>query len=234
MKKIRLIMTIFICIVMISVHALAANEAIEVSMSGASSIEEGTTTYVTTLKLGAFTNITEGKTLGFEGKLEFDKTIFEGVTVEGLNGWTITYSSSTNKIVGDTTSGKPNMEIAKLTFTLKNGINAQNGIKIKLGSVVFTDGTFEINKELETTFSITEKPINNEKNEVNDTNIANMQNTSNQASNSAVNTTNKQVDNTTAKKVIPAAGIRNFIMIGIVILIIAVIIFKIKSKDIKY
>ena len=56
----------------------------------------------------------------------------------------------------------------------------------------------------------------------------------NRTSENSINTTNTKVDDTVANKIIPAAGVGRIILISIIIITILAVIFKFKSRKIKY
>lgn len=256
MKKVVLSIIIALIIVVTSLNIYANGEIVEFSMTGADSIREDTKKYVVKLNLGSFTNVEEGKTMGFEGKLQFDSSIFESVTVKGLNDWTITYSSNTNKIIGETDNAVVNKEIAEITFNIKENVAAKEKVEIVLKDAIITDADFEVNISRTLSFDIVSKTSNkpnnnNEQNVEQEENINQVQNQtqnqnslSNNLTNSSSNKTtfnansnnvnSKNIDNTISNKSIPKAGIANFLIILIVILIIVTVIFKIKSRKIKY
>lgn len=247
-KTIGIILIIFILIVgMLPIYSNAAtlNIAMNASVSK-TKIDKNDKTIEVTLSLGSFSGVAENSTLGYQGTLEFDKTVFESATVTGLNGWTVTYDpTKSTTIVGDTAAAKANTDIAKITLKLKSNLDAGSKGNIELKNLVLTDGTNEITYNK--TFSITIEKKNNEntENKANtptsttnantSTNKSNTQTSNNSATSG--NNTNKSNSSLTANTAItklPAAGLNNVIILAIVIVLIAAIIFKFKSRKIKY
>ena len=233
-KILATILFIVLIIATLNINSFAAGEETLVNIAmdfttETTTIDKNEKTIEFTLSLGEFTGIEENIVLGYEATLEYDENIFESVSVEGLNGWTATYEPSTKVLIGETPTaiGKANTDITKVTFTLKDGLEAGATGTVALNNLTLTDGEtndFEFSKEM--TISIEES-----EQEENGTN-GNTQNT-NTNTNTAMPGNN--TDTTTATtKYLPAAGLRNILIIAVVVAIIAMIIFKIKSRDIKY
>ena len=239
MKNKMLITILFIVLIIasVSINSFAADETteanIEVNLTGETAVNESTKTIELTLSLGAFTGIEENIVLGYEATLEYDEEVFENVTVEGLNGWSATYEPSTKVLIGETPTavGKANTDITKITLTLKDGLEAGTKGTVALNNLTLTDGEtndFEFSKEM--TISIGNSESEQEENGTSE-NIPNSNTDTN--TNTAISGNN--TDRTTATTTtLPSAGIRNILIISIVIAVIAMVIFKIKSRDIKY
>ncbi len=247
-KTIGIILIAFMLTVgMLPIYSNAAtfNVAMNASVSK-TKIDKNDKTVEVILSLVSFSGVAENSTLGYQGTLEFDKTVFESATVTGLNGWTVTYDpTKSTTIVGDTAAAKDNTDIAKITLKLNSNLDADSKGNIELKNVVLTDGTNEITYNK--TFSITLEKKNSENTEnktntpTNTTNTNTSTNKSNtQTSNNSAtsgNNTNKSNSSLTANTAItklPAAGLNNVIILAIVIVFIAAIIFKFKSRKIKY
>ena len=197
--------------------------AIEINITGLETIEEGNDTYIVTLALGKIENIAEDKLMAFQTNLEYDDNLIEDITLKGANNWILSYNKDSKMLIGDVDKAKSNQEIGQMEITLKEGAKA--GQK---GSIVFKDMLI-IGSDIETTI---QKEVNFEivpkeesKQKENDTINENTNN---------VNTNNRQVDNTIANKIIPAAGIGKIIGVSILIIAILAGIFKFKSRKIKY
>lgn len=81
--------------------------------------------------------------LGYEGKLEYDKNVFETVTITALNDWDkVTYEKETGKIVSTTTTAQKNTKIAQITLELKNNITVEKA-EVTLSNFAFSDGNIE-------------------------------------------------------------------------------------------
>ena len=259
MKKIISIIFIIMILIAGTVNVKATDEQaknIELNVRGQTTITEDVKTVELVVSLGSFTGISENIVLGYQTTLEYDTNMFESVAVEGLNGWAATYSPDTNILIGDTQSASANTNIARITLTLKDGVQPGTSGTINLRNIELTDGTNDFTYNKSITVKVeeekTEEPNTNNTGDTNTiqdntTNTNGQNQTGNSVINnntSATNTPNSvsglnkvnsnNVDNTKAVKSIPKAGMTNFLIIGICAIIIAGIIFKIKSRKIKY
>ena len=240
--KILLIMMIMVVTIILgTINSLAAGN-IEINVQGQTTIKETEKTIELTLSLGNFTEIEEGIPLGYQGTLTYDENMFESIAVEGLNGWTVNYEDSTNVFMGETDTAKANTQIAKVTLTLKDGVTLGTSGTINFNNILLTDGTndFTFNKEITITVENEENNDPNEGNEEdNQETGTDENNTIDEPTNTNVSTNSTSIqgsntDRTTATTKLPAAGLRNIVIIAVVIMIIFMVVFKIKSKDIKY
>ena len=202
-------------------------------------IEDKQSTIELMISLGALENLslTNGKiVLGYEATLNYDSNIVESATIEGLNGWTAVYEASTKKIVGDTVDAKANTNTAKIVLKLKENIPDGTSGKISIKNLLLTDGTndFSFSKDITIEKKSADTANNETNSQANITNTSNTQKT-NTTTTSGNNTTKSNLTtNTTAIKKLPAAGLNNIIILVIGIVIITAIIFKFKSRKIKY
>lgn len=119
-----------------------------------------------TLSLKDFNNVETTWPMAAEGNLEYDKTIFSNVSIEGLNGWSASINQS-GKILLDTASVKDNTDIAKITLTIKDS-KASFSTDIKVTSFALTNGTDSEDNEnvnienMNLTAKVTVKVNNNE------------------------------------------------------------------------
>ena len=244
MMKNKIIMTILIIAMILTIGTIssfAEEEAnIELNLNGQTTINEDTKTVELTLSLGDFTGVEAGATLGYQATLEFDENMFQSVEVEGLNGWTANYESSTKVLLGDVDKANPNTDITKITLTLKDDVQPGTEGKVQINNILLTDGNndFTFNKEVtvkmeeEVTTPVEDDNTNNSGNNGNATNNNSSinANISNNAGMQSENT-----DNTTVQATrLPNTGIENIILVAIAVTIVAIIVFKIKSRDIKY
>ena len=242
--KNKIIMTILIIAMILTIGTIssfAEGEAnIELKLNGQTTINEDTKTVELTLSLGDFTGVEDGATLGYQATLEYDKNMFQSVEVEGLNGWTANYESSTKVLLGDVDKANPNTDITKITLTLKDDVQPGTEGKVQINNILLTDGNndFTFNKEVtvkmeeEVTTPVEDDNTNNSGNNGNATNNNSSinANISNNAGMQSENT-----DNTTVQATrLPNTGIENIILVAIAVTIVAIIVFKIKSRDIKY
>lgn len=244
MMKNKIIMTILIIAMILTIGTIssfAEEEAnVELNLNGQTTINEDTKTVELTLSLGDFTGVEAGATLGYQATLEFDENMFQSVEVEGLNGWTANYESSTKVLLGDVDKANPNTDITKITLTLKDDVQPGTEGKVQINNILLTDGNndFTFNKEVtvkmeeEVTTPVEDDNTNNSGNNGNATNNNSSinANISNNAGMQSGNT-----DNTTVQATrLPNTGIENIRLVAIAVTIVAIIVFKIKSRDIKY
>lgn len=244
MMKNKIIMAILIIAMILTIGTIssfAEEEAnIELNLNGQTTINEDTKTAELTLSLGDFTGVEDGATLGYQATLEYDENMFQSVEVEGLNGWTANYESSTKVLLGDVDRANPNTDITKITLTLKDDVQPGTEGKVQINNILLTDGNndFTFNKEVtvkmeeEVTTPVEDDNTNNSGNNGNATNNNSSINAdiSNNAGMQSENT-----DNTTVQATrLPNTGIENIILVAIAVTIVAIIVFKIKSRDIKY
>lgn len=244
MMKNKIIMAILIIAMILTIGTIssfAEGEAnIKLNLNGQTTINEDTKTVELTLSLGDFTGVEAGATLGYQATLEYDENMFQSVEVEGLNGWTANYESSTKVLLGDVDRANPNTDITKITLTLKDDVQPGTEGKVQINNILLTDGNndFTFNKEVtvkmeeEVTTPVEDDNTNNSGNNGNATNNNSSinANISNNAGMQSENT-----DNTTVQATrLPNTGIENIILVAIAVTIVAIIVFKIKSRDIKY
>ena len=258
----RKIITILLLIIFILIFCAVSSFASEtMSVEGNTNLKEGESTVELTLLLGDLSGFTEGEPLGFQGTLTYDENIFQNIIVEGLNGWTINYEKTSKTFMGETDVANSNMEIAKVILTVKSGIEPGTSGIISFSNVLLTDGTNDYTLNKESTVKKEEKntrkddgeenpPAEDEKNpeeQPGEDNVNNTVNNNNSLDNTNktpnTNTTTIKGDNpdkttattaTTSKTSLPKAGLTNVLAVLVVLAVISMIVFKIKSKDIKY
>ena len=252
MMKNKIIMAILIIAMILTIGTIssfAEGEAnIELNLNGQTTINEDTKTVELTLSLEDFTGVEDGATLGYQATLEYDENMFQSVEVEGLNGWTANYESSTKVLLGDVDRANPNIDITKITLTLKDDVQPGTEGKVQINNILLTDGDNDFTFNKEVTVKVEEKAdtpstgnnTNNE-NTVNNNSTPNSNITNNNSSinanisNNAGMQSGSSKDNTTAQTTkLPNTGIENVILVAIAVTIVAIIVFKIKSRDIKY
>ena len=244
MKK-KILITFVIAIISIygicisNVKALTVGEepeqtSIEFNLTNKVTITEGEKAVKLKISLGKFTGIKEDVIMGYQAKISYDDTIFESVKVKGLNGWTVTYSENTKKLVADPKIGVENTEIAEIEITLKEGIKAGSTI-VKLTDILLTDDTndFTYNKEATITIEEKKEPIVPEPNDGNNNNQNDGQEQKEDITNKEeTQTPATEPDPTVSKEKLPSAGIGNIIIIAMVLTVTATI-FIIKYKSIE-
>ena len=161
---------------------------------------------------------------GYTANIEYDNSIFEGMTVEGINDWNASFNN--NMILGDTSKAKANTDIAKITLKIKKeNISNKKNTTIRLKNILLTDGDFEITADKQITINFTNENASKTQkiNNIKDVTVIQGENTVD-----ATTTVSNQVNK------LPNAGMKKSIIIAICVLAILVIIFKIKSRKIKY
>ncbi len=132
-KTIKVLTSVIICFIVIAlsarVNANTANYDITIT-APSTTIDMNTQKEVTMyLKLTEF--VSADTMLGYEAVLEYDENVFSSVTVTGMNDWIGTSSSNdiynpqTKKLVSTTGNAKQGANVAKLVFTIKEGIEPQ-------------------------------------------------------------------------------------------------------------
>ena len=250
MKKI-LSMALFFCIILANTCIVnATGESIGfIATASQEKITEGETEATINLKLGEITGLdTSDYILGYQLELEYDENV-ESVTVAGIgNIWSSNtqYTASTKKLVGDS-NGIPttNTNIATITLKLKPGIKAGTTIEVKIKNILVayqsmtTDASYTqdiSDTTISFTVDATTKPEDENQNEVKENTTSNTPLVTNETNNTTDNTALKVASNdtTVAKTKIPAAGLKNAIVLVICVTVIIAIACKIKSRKIKY
>ena len=191
---------------------------IEVNIEAPKTIEQGNNTYIIKISLGKFADVEENKVMAFQTSLEYDENLIESVAVKGINNWVLSYDENSKILLGDVDKAKANQEIGQIEITLKEKLEVGQKGTIKLNELLLAGDNVEIKTNKEVKFEVVEKPIIQE----------------DKTSENSSNTTNTKVDNTVANKMIPAAGVGRIILISIIIITILAVIFKFKSRKIKY
>lgn len=191
---------------------------IEVKIDASGTIEQGNNTYIIKISLGKFDDVEENKVMAFQTSLEYDENLIESVAVKGINNWVLSYDENSKILLGDVDKAKANQEIGQIEITLKEKLEVGQKGTIKLNELLLAGDNVEIKTNKEVNFEVVEKPIIQE----------------DKTSENSNNTTNTKVDNTVANKMIPAAGVGRIILISIIIITILAVIFKFKSRKIKY
>lgn len=117
MKKIAITVSslIFLLIIPIYTYAVTIHLNLATDMQYYKITEEDKSLIVM-IQLGDFVNIPDNTALGYTATIEYDKSIFENITISGKNGWDVTYNYSNDRIEGDTEKALENTDIAELSF----------------------------------------------------------------------------------------------------------------------
>ena len=258
MKKVVSI-ALFIILVIVSLNVKAVSEnGSTVNMSFTKTVEEDKV--IITIKLGEFVSVEENSVMASTMTLDFDNNVISKVSGTSSNNWDITIQESTKRVLLETDSARPNTEIAQITFNINpNASEGTSSVGLKeINIAASASGLDEYYNDQTVSFSVNqETPINpgGDENEVTGGNNAvnnatgnnaignntvgnnSTGNGINQTTNNSSNRTNSiagNKDNTTASSRLPDTGIRNILIIAIVVIAICIVIFKIKSRKIKY
>lgn len=172
--------------------------------------------------------------LGYEATLAYDIKMFKIAKVEGLNGWSANYETSTGKIVADTVSASANTDITKITLTLNDNIESVVSGDVKVNNLTLTDGTndFTINKNITITNEIkanSDEDSNNKEENIKQDSTKKEETAKENSQNKVIEkvtdnqiTTNEQkkVDSSTATGNLPKAGFKNIALLIFMIIVI--------------
>ena len=253
MKKVVTII-LFIILVLVSLNVKAVSEnGSTVNMSFTQTVNQDSV--VITIRLGSFVSVEENSIMAATMTLDFDNNVISRVEGIGGDGWDVTIQESTKRAVIETDTANPNTEVAQIIFHINPDAETTEstvGLKeINIGSS--TSGLDENYNDVTVSFTANEEiptpPAENETPDQNiiDNTVGNNSTTNNvventsatnnsSVNNSVANRTNTagNRDNTTSTNRLPDTGIGNILIIAIVIIAICIIIFKIKSREIKY
>ena len=176
-----------------------------------------------------FDRISENIVLGFYAEIEYNRDLLELINIEGQNNWSAEFNDITNKLVLDTDSAKANTTIAIMKFKInEEEITRNENTAIYLKNMILTDGNFEINAELQTNIKIVASKKYQDDVQV-------LREVYTESGEMLVNNKLNALDETALKdKILPFVGNGIWILTAIIILIILTVIFKIKSRKIKY
>ena len=243
MKKIVSIVLLILSIICININVLAAtgetSVKVKFSVTNMSKNE-----MKVKMSLAEFTNVPEDSVMTATMTLDYDASLIESVQVVGKDNWKATLEPTTKRVILETDKSKANTDIAEFIFTNnKNAtIEELNKSKILIKDINISDGENldQFDKDKEFKFSLKEENNNSNSNNQNTNTSTNTNQNTTNGNNILTNTESKKntitgnKQNTLAPTKLPAAGIRNLIILSIVIIAIVTIIFKIKSRKIKY
>ena len=174
------------------------------------------------VKLGDFINIPEKTFLGFSAMLTYDENVFENANVSAVNEWNILYNENSHVLQGDTQKANSNTTIAKIELKLKEQITKRNeSTIIRLKNIIISDGNFEIKQEKEIEINITNSTVEETTQQIKEISVLTGENSL------------KAMTSSSENERLPNVGLQKKIIIAIVILLIAMIIFRIKARKIK-
>lgn len=186
-----------------------------------------------------FVEVEEGQAMVITMTLDYDTSVISSVQAQGIGNWSASFEEGTKRLVLETNSGKANTGVVQLTFNINQSatINSSNN-KITLSDINISEGEnldkYDENHTFEISLNNDEENGGNTAKPGNNTNTANSNGSQNGSTNSKTNSISGNVDKTVAKNQLPKAGLKNIAIIAIVVIAVAVVIFKIKSRKIKY
>ncbi len=236
MKKIvSIVLFILIICTMLNVNASAPASDVGVYANA----EKQSSKMVIEYGLLNFVEVEEGQAMVITMTLDYDTSVISSVQAQGLNNWSASFEEGTKRLVLETNSGKANTGVVQLTFNINQSatINSSNN-KITLKDINISEGEnldkYDENHTFEISLNNDEENGGNTAKPGNNTNTANSNGSQNGSTNSKTNSIAGNVDKTVAKNQLPKAGLKNIAIIAIVVIAVAVVIFKIKSRKIKY
>ena len=236
MKKIvSIVLFILIICTMLNVNASAPASDVGVYANA----EKQSSKMVIEYGLLNFVEVEEGQAMVITMTLDYDTSVISSVQAQGLNNWSASFEEGTKRLVLETNSGKANTGVVQLTFNINQSatINSSNN-KITLKDINISEGEnldkYDDNHTFEISLNNDEENGGNTAKPGNNTNTANSNGSQNGSTNSKTNSISGNVDKTVAKNQLPKAGLKNIAIIAIVVIAVAVVIFKIKSRKIKY
>lgn len=237
MKKIvSIVLFILIICTMLNVNASAPASDVGVY---ANVKEQSSNKMVIEYGLLNFVEVEEGQAMVITMTLDYDTSVISSVQAQGLNNWSASFEEGTKRLVLETNSGKANTGVVQLTFNINKSatITSANN-KITLKDINISEGEnldkYDENHTFEISLNNDEENGGNTAKPGNNTNTANNNGSQNGSTNSKTNSISGNVDKTVAKNQLPKAGLKNIAIIAIVVIAVAVVIFKIKSRKIKY
>ena len=251
--KIAIIMIMFILVYVSIANAFS----LTASMTPSSTTVAESTEFTVTIKVSNLDVGTNGINV-LSGYLKYDKDVFETITntsVDGLNGWTHTYTIDSEKItLTKPTFVKTEEDVFQVTFKTKSGVSGKTG-KIEFTQIMASNTDTEISvPDISTEITVgnvpTENVVNNNtgnnqivirpSNNTANTNanaiIYNNTNTNSNVNNSPSNVIGSIVNNSTPDDIV-YAGAEDTVMYIMGAVIILAIFFYIKferiNKEIK-
>ena len=157
MKKFQTILFLSILIILIPMYVYGVNIEFNIYADSQKYNVDEKDYIIVKIQLGDFINISDNVPLGYTAIIEYDKSIFESVSITGKNEWNAVFNERTNMIEGDTAKASANTEIAELRFEFNQEEAKQNeNTIIKLKEILITDGNAEIKTERQIEIELTQ------------------------------------------------------------------------------
>lgn len=225
MRKIKIIIFCFIVIILIPIYVFAINIECNIFSKDKTYNLEKSDYIVLEIELGDFTSISEDIPLGYSAVLEYNKSIFENVSIVGKNGWNVVYNDKTNIILCDTAEAKANTTIAEITLKInKENVEQKENTTINFNDIILTDGDVEIKSNKQVDVELINDDI--------DQDIPEVQKITNYSM--VIGENPILVDTSSVEeKELPEAGIENIVIICLIIILIVSILSFIRYKMIR-
>lgn len=227
-----------ICVLIIAYIAIVptakAADGVTANITFSGSYTEDTV--VININAGKFTGFEAGGVVNASMTLDYDSSIVTKVEAETYDNWKVDLTESTKRMLISTDKSQDNIQIAKVTFHLnKENLKAEEQtIAIKEFQIANGSELNETYPEYSYKFTPEEStPTEPEQNQTENQN--GITGTNNITQNNSINTIQgNKTDSTVAKTKLPAAGMGKAIAVAILGIVVLAIIFKIKSRKIKY
>ena len=157
MKNFQTILFLSILVILIPMYVYGVNIEFNIYADSQKYNVDEKDYIIVKIQLGDFINISDNVPLGYTAIIEYDKSIFESVSITGKNEWNAVFNERTNMIEGDTAKASANTEIAELRFEInqENAKQNENTI-IKVKEILITDGNAEIKTERQIEIELTQ------------------------------------------------------------------------------
>lgn len=129
---------VLLLIVLISTLTFADSGSLTVRINPDASKAISDKEVYVTLSLTDFNNVETDWPMAAEGILEYDKSIFDSVSIEGLNGWSASINDD-GTLVLDTSKVTDGDEIARITLKVNENVDSYE-TEIKVNSLSVTNG----------------------------------------------------------------------------------------------
>lgn len=189
MKKISIILFSLLFIMVFAKNSFAEDMKCSVGLYSSSTVIQKETNQIKIeLKLIEYQG--DG-TLGYEGKIEYDKNVFESVTIKQASNWeSVTFEPQTGKFVSTTTNAKIG-SVATIVLNVKSSATAKTS-NVIISDLTFSDGATSATLNKTITYTLAKNNLSD-----NNTGSDNANNSSNNNNTGNSNTNNNSNNNNT-------------------------------------
>lgn len=247
MKK-RVLKIAIITMLLIFVYANIVNAlSFTATMTSSSTTVPESTEFTISIKISNL-DVGSNGINSMSGYLKYDEEIFEEInesSIEGINGWSVTFNSDGGKItLTKGTFVKAEEEVFQVTFKTRTGISGKTG-EIKFNNIVSSNSEttisasdvstkITIGDDTSNTGNTTNTPGNSASLVAKPTNTTE-NNTTNNTANNKANYSNEPISsyvNESTEEDIPYTGVEDTVMYIIGAIIVIAIVFYIKFEKI--